>query len=209
MKLNDRGKARHPIKLSIHLFGRPRYAAVLQAKVAAPAATGLDGPRDVQATAQDDPRVVRLLEVEGEPAQTTVQRRHWLDSWWQVEDSALWCLIGHVGQLVASASAGETAARQAAGAARHKRLAAEARLFAEQAHLQAGLDLDVEVTVYSVHSLELTEAHLLAISNHCADDVYRVDDPSRPWNVVLRWHNRLNCRLRELLSHWRHGNTHA
>ena len=153
MKLNDRGKARHPIKLSIHLFGRPRYAAVLQAKAAAPAATGLDDPRAVRATGQDDPRVVRLLEVEGEPAQTTVQRRHWLDSWWQIEDSALWCLIGHVGQLVGSASAGETAARQAAGAARRERLAAEARLYAEQAHLQGGLDPDVEVMVDSVHCL--------------------------------------------------------
>ena len=83
---------------------------------------------------------MRLLEVEGAPAQTSVRLRHWLDSWWQIEDSSLWCLIGHVGQLVTSASAGETAARQAAGAARRERLAAETRLYAEQTRLQAGLD---------------------------------------------------------------------
>jgi hypothetical protein len=131
VQLNSRGKERHPIRLSLHLFGRSRYAAVLQAKAAPSAATG-----------QDDPRVVRLLEVDGAPAQTSVQLRHWLDSWWQIEDSALWCLIGHVGQLVTSASAGETAARQAAGAARRERLAAEARLYTEQTRLQAGLDPD-------------------------------------------------------------------
>lgn len=128
--LNSRGKERHPIRLSLHLFGRPRYAAVLQAKAATSAGTE-----------QDDPRVVRLLEVEGAPAQTSVQLRHWMDSWWQVEDGALWCLIGHVWQLVTSASAGETAARQTAGAARRDRLAAEARLHAEQARL-SGLDPD-------------------------------------------------------------------
>ena len=129
--LNSRGKERHPIRLSIHLFGRSRYAAVLQAKVKASEPSG-----------QDDPRVVRLLEVERSSAQTTVRRCHWMDSWWQIEDGALWCLIGHVWQLITCASAGETAARQEAGAARSQRLAAEARLYAEQTRLQAGLDPD-------------------------------------------------------------------
>jgi hypothetical protein len=75
-------------------------------------------------------------------AQTSVQLRHWMDSWWQIEDSALWCLLGHVWQLANPGSAGEAEARQAAGVARRNRLAAEARLHAEQMRLQAGLDPD-------------------------------------------------------------------
>ena len=140
VSLNPRGQERHPIRLSIHLFGRSRYAAVLQAKAKASAATG-----------QDDPRVVRLLEVERSSAQTTVRLCDWMDSWWQIEDGALWCLIGHVWQLITCASAGETEARQEAGAARSKRLAAEERLYAEQTRLQASLDPDAAVQEQVTH----------------------------------------------------------
>ena len=188
--LNNRGKERQPIRLSIHLFGRSRYAAVLRAATYTSSSA--------EPITQTDPRVVRLLEVEGAPvsfhavllpssfpatrpsrtpfpgqqhavertlrscispwlapipldsslelcvgqAQTSVQLRHWMDSWWQIEDSALWCLLGHVWQLANPGSAGEAEARQAAGVARRNRLAAEARLHAEQMRLQAGLDPD-------------------------------------------------------------------
>jgi hypothetical protein len=59
VQLNGRGKAREPIRLSIHVFGRPRYAAVLRASVG-------------QGDDSVDPRVVRLFEVSS-PAQTSVK----------------------------------------------------------------------------------------------------------------------------------------
>lgn len=57
--LNNRGKERQPIRLSIHLFGRSRYAAVLRAATYTSSSA--------EPITQTDPRVVRLLEVEGAP----------------------------------------------------------------------------------------------------------------------------------------------
>ena len=133
VNLNNRGKSREPIRLSIHLFGRPRYAAVLQATV---------GQGQGDDAADIDPRVVRLFEVPSSPAQTSVRLRHWLDSWWEIEDAALWCMLGHVWQLAKPTGAGEAEARQAASGTSRNRQGAEVRQLAEQARLSAGLDPD-------------------------------------------------------------------
>ena len=134
VQLNARGKEREPIRLSIHLFGRPRYAAVLRA---APVAT------DAAAEALVDRRVVRLLAC-GDPARTSVRLHHWLDSWRQIEDGALWCLLGHVWQLAKPSGVGEAEARQAAAAATRRRKVAEEKLWEEQVQYAAGTCDDAE-----------------------------------------------------------------
>ena len=61
------------------------------------------------------------------PAAAATRLYRWKQQWWQGEDAALWCLLGHVAQLVRPSTDSERAVRSAAVAARHVRMEVEAR----------------------------------------------------------------------------------
>ena len=121
VELNSRGKAREPIRLALHLFPR-RFQAIMRARLPTEFAR-LPGGEQLT-----DHRVVRLLAVEGRPAASAARFRRWQEQWWQSEDSCLWCLLGHVWQLVRPPSAGEQQVRAKAVEATQRREAAAQRL---------------------------------------------------------------------------------